>query len=285
MTARRIAPLVLVLASGLAGHAAAQGVSGPETVQVQSGALTLRGLLWRPAGNHRFPAILYNHGSGAQADPRRPEILGPVFARHGYVFLYLFRRGAGLSANQGTNSAALMNRAEAEKGQAGRNDVQLDLLQNIEINDVAAGLGFLRARPDVDPARIGAVGHSFGGSLTLVLAERDPQLRCAVLFGAAAGSWDASPKLQSRLLTAVRHSRTPVFFAYAANDFSIAPAKTLGAEMARRGVSHRVKIYPAIGKTADEGHDFVHTAVSTWEADVFAFLDAHMRTGSAHGGA
>jgi dienelactone hydrolase len=110
-----------------------------------------------------------------------------VFARHGYAFLYLFRRGAGLSAGQGTNSAALMTRAFEERGQQGRNQVQLELL-DIEINDVTAGLSFLRAQPDVDASRMACVGHSFGGSLALILAERDPGLRAIVLFGAAAGS-------------------------------------------------------------------------------------------------
>ena len=43
------------------------------------------------------------------------------------VVLYVFRRGAGLSADQGTDSETLMNQAMAEHGQAGRNEVQLQL--------------------------------------------------------------------------------------------------------------------------------------------------------------
>ncbi len=136
----------------------------------------------------------------------RPEILGPVFARHGYMFLYVFRRGAGLSADQGTNSVALMNRALEEKGRDARNQLQLQLLEN-ELEDVNAGLSFLRGRSDVDTRRIGCVGHSFGGSLALLLTERDPDVRATVLFGAAAGSWDDSPPLQSRLLAAIRRNR------------------------------------------------------------------------------
>ena len=247
----------------------------PDTVHVKSGSLVLSGLLWRPSATGPFPAVLYNHGSGPQADPRRPEILGPVFARHGYAFLYLFRRGAGLSAGQGTNSGALMTKAFEERGQQGRNQVQLELL-DIEINDAIAGVSFLRGQPDVDTGRVACVGHSFGGSLALILAERDPGLRAIVLFGAAAGSWNDSPPLRSRLLAAAR-GKTPVFFAYAANDYTTAPATVLSAEMTRLGRPNQVQIYAPVGKTAAEGHDFVHTAVSTWEQDVFAFLDAHMR--------
>ena len=267
--------LLLPLSLTLVGGTADAQVRTPDTITVQSGALTLSGLLWRPAGSGPFPAILYNHGSGAQRDSRGPEILGPLFARHGYVFLYLFRRGAGLSVNQGTNSGELMNRALVAKGREGRNQVQLQLL-DVEMNDVLAGLAFLRARPEVDTSRVGCVGHSFGGSLALLLTERDPDVRAVVLFGGAAGSWDDSPPLQSRLLAAAR-GKTPVFFAYAANDFSIAPAKVLGAEMTRLGRPNRVQIYSPIGKTATEGHDLVHIAVPTWERDVFAFLDVYLR--------
>jgi len=267
--------LALAIAWPLAGRLDAQEFSR-DTVVVQNGALRLRALLWRPAGRGPFPAIIYNHGSGPQADPQRPEILGPVFARHGYAFLYMFRRGAGLSADQGTNSVALMNRALEKKGRDARNQLQLQLLET-EMGDVRAGLSLLRARPDIDTRRIGCVGHSFGGSLAVLLAERDPDVRATVLFGAAAGSWDDSPPLQSRLLAAARRAKAPTLFVYAANDFAVAPAKVLGAEMARLGIPNRVQIYAPIGKTPAEGHDLVHIGVSIWERDVFAFLDEHLK--------
>jgi hypothetical protein len=47
------------------------------------------------------------------------------------LFLYVFRRGAGLSKDQGSHSGALMSRARAENGQQGRNQVQLQLLGNM----------------------------------------------------------------------------------------------------------------------------------------------------------
>src|SRR5262249_33490964 len=200
----------------------------------------------------------------------------PAFARHGYVCLYLFRRGAGLSKDQGTNSAVLMNRALEAKGQEGRNQLQLQLLE-IELKDVRAGLAFLRARPEVDARRIAVAGHSFGGQLTLLLAERDASIRAAVVFGAAAGSWEPSPKLRERLLAAVRRTSVPVFLIHAANDLSVEPGKALDAEMTRLGKPHTLKIYPAVGNTPAEGHDFVHLRLSTWEPDVFAFLDEHLR--------
>jgi len=257
-------------------------------VVVESGTLELKASLWRPEGSGPHPAILFNHGSGratdtpgGQADQlnrlREPQILGPIFAKHGYVFLYLFRRGAGLSAGQGTAGGDLMEAEAARHGREGRNRIQLQLLAVDEMADAIAGLKFLRGLPGVDSQRLGVVGHSFGGSLSLLLAEREPSLRPAVEFGGAAGSWQSSEALQQRLLEAVRASSVPEFLIHAANDCSIAPALELGKEMQRLGKAHRVKIYPATGARADDGHRFVYLDVPTWEPDVFAFLDEYLK--------
>jgi dienelactone hydrolase len=266
---------MVVIASFLPSNAAGQTLAAPETVVVHSGSFTLRGLLWKPKRARPFPAVLYNHGSGPQSDLTRPAMIGPIFARHGYFVLYLFRRGAGLSADQGIDSEALMNRAMAEYGQVRRNEVQLQLLE-AELADVLAGLAFLRARSDVDTARIAMVGYSFGGQLTLLAAARH-RLRAVTVFGAAAGSWEGSPELRDRLRAAVRQTTAPVFFIHAANDYSIAPGMALDAEMARAGRVHRLKVYPAVGSTPREGHDFIHRRLSSWETAVFAFLDEHTR--------
>ena len=252
------------------------GAQAPDTVIVESGGLKLRGLLWRPTGTGPFPAVLFNHGSGPNTGMHRPASLGPVFAAHGYVVLVLYRRGSGISANQGSNSYGLLSRERETKGLDARNELQLRLLDS-EIEEVMAGVALLRKRGDVDARRVAVAGHSFGGSLTLLAAERDSTLRAAVVFGGAAGSWDGSPKLQARLTEAVRRIRMPVFFAYAANDYSVAPLTVLSGELAKLGKPHGAKIYPAIGRTPAEGHDFVHTGVALWERDVFAFLTEHMR--------
>ena len=116
--------LALALGSPLPARTDGQPIVESETVAVQSGALRLRGLLWRPNGHGAFPGVLFNHGSGLTNYPQEPATLGPAFARYGYVFLYLYRRGAGLSADQGINSEDLMARAFAEKGQEGRHALQ-----------------------------------------------------------------------------------------------------------------------------------------------------------------
>jgi carboxymethylenebutenolidase len=274
-----------VLASGLAMTAGAQASGGPETVVVHNGSVALHGLLYRPQGRGPFPAILLNHGSGRtrkqleQLGPyeRNADIQGPVFARHGYVFLYLFRRGVGLSTGQGTNAVDLMESEQAAHGMEARNTFQLQLLEKREMDDALSGLGFLRALPGVDPHKVALIGHSFGGSLTLLMAEREPGLRAVVIFSCAGYSWDRSPELRARLLTALEHINAPVFFLHAANDYSVTPGKALDARLQQLGKPHRLMIYPPIGHTADEGHDLPSLGVSMWEPDVFAFLDEQMR--------
>src|SRR5713101_3082265 len=196
---------VLVLTSTVAIAAEGKAADQPETVEIHNGSVTLHALLWRPQGRGPFPAVLLNHGSGRTREElerlgpyeRQADILGPVFARHGYVFLYLFRRGVGLSADQGRNAVDLMNNESAAHGQAARNALQLQLLENREMDDALSGLKFLRALPYVDARNVAAIGHSFGGSLTVLLAEREPNLRAVVVFSGAGYSFDRSPELRA----------------------------------------------------------------------------------------
>ena len=180
-------PLVVtasLLTSLLATIGMGQPTDGPETVAVHNGPVTLHALLWHPHGRCPFPAILLNHGSGRTREELerlgpyegQAETLGPVFARHGYVFLFLFRQGVGLSAGQGTSAVDLMNSEFAAHGQDSRNALQLRLLENRELSAATAGLAFLRGLPDVDPRKLAIVAHSFGGSLTILQAEKEPKL-------------------------------------------------------------------------------------------------------------
>ena len=271
---------VALVFGAISRSAAAQRSIPPDTISVTVGSLTLRGLLWRPRGTGPFPAVLFNHGSYSTADPmpeNEPGVLGPVFARHGFVFLFLFRQGIGLSLGQGTADGDLMARALAAEGIGGRNRVQLQLLENEEFDEALAGLALLRSLPEVDVHRVAVVGHSFGGSITLLVAARDTAVRAAVVFGAAAASWSQSPTLRARLLAAVGRTRAPVLFIHAANDYSLAPGKALASEMQRLRKPHGLKLYSAIGRESRDGHNLVYRSVSTWERDVFGFLAAHLQ--------
>jgi carboxymethylenebutenolidase len=159
-----IAPLSVALAIGQPASIV------PETVVVPSGKLKLKGFLWKPNGPGPFPAVLFNHGSGgADADhtaglpiTEAAENLAPLFLKHDYAFLYLFRRGQGLSADQSPFMQDILQREETTKGKEARQHLQFMLATTDHLDDVMAGLAFLKTIPGIDPKRLAIVGHSFG---------------------------------------------------------------------------------------------------------------------------
>lgn len=259
--------------------------SAPQILEIPSGNLRLKAFLWRPTGPGPFPALLFNHGSG-DADAAHTagmtmieaaETLAPVFLKHGYAFLYLFRRGQGLSADQGPFMQDLLQRQEAAEGKEARQHLQFILLTTDHFSDVMAALSFLKTAPGIDAHRIAVAGHSFGGQLALLVAERDTRLRAVVTFAAAAGSWERSPELRERLLAAVRKTTSPIMLIQAANDFSTTPSRVLADELERLQKPHLLAIYPPVGQTPEDGHNFLYEAIPRWEGDVFKFLDEYVK--------
>jgi carboxymethylenebutenolidase len=259
--------------------------TGPETMVVPSGNLRLKAFLWKPAGTGPFPAVLFNHGSGSTDAAHTGEFaiteaagkLAPVFVKHGYAFLYLFRRGQGLSADQAPFMEDVLQREKAAKGDEARKRLQFVLLTTDQLDDVMAGLSLLKTLKGVDARRVAVLGHSFGGQLTLLAAERDSTLRAAVTFGAAAASWEGSSEVRERLLAALRRTDVPIMLLHAANDYSTAAGKAMDSELARLNKPHVLKICPPFGKTSDDGHMFVYTDIAAWETDVFGFLDDYVK--------
>lgn len=259
----------------------AQVPEGPDTITVSSGGLLLKGLLWRPISTGVLPAVIFCHGSYETSHPRydivqQTSALGPLFARNGYIFLDLFRRGAGLSKGQGENSADLMSKAFKEEGQQGRNHVQMQQLQTNDLQDMRSGLALLRQRRDVDTDHIAIIGHSFGGSLALLVAKQDPGIRAVIAFAAGGYSWNNSSQLQAALIDAVKKINVPVMLVYAQNDYSTAPAYALDSVMTLVGKLHVLKMYPPYGKSLAEGHNIIFLKVDLWEEDIFKFLHQYL---------
>lgn len=119
----------------------------------EEGVITLAGTLTLPEGDGPHPAALLISGSGPQ--DRDESLLGHkpflVLADHltrqGIAVLRYDDRGVGESTG---------SMAEA---------TGLDLAQ-----DARAGLRYLRTRDDVDPARIGLIGHSEGGLIAPMIS-------------------------------------------------------------------------------------------------------------------
>jgi carboxymethylenebutenolidase len=283
MRTRLLCALILLLWLAALGQST-QPIT-PQTVEIGSGSLRLKAFFWKPAGPGPFPAVLFNHGSGgadAATTAGMPiteaaQKLAPLFLKHGYAFLYLFRRGQGLSADQAPFMQDVLQREEAAKGKEARQHLQFIQVTTEQLDDVIAALSFLKTVPGVDAKRVAVAGHSFGGQLTLLAAERDSTVRAAVTFGAAANSWQRSPELRERLLTAVGKTSAAVMLIHAANDYDTIAGTALAAELDRLHKPHLLRIYPAVGQTADDGHNLLYEAIPQWEGDVFGFLDEQVR--------
>ncbi len=134
---------------------------------------------------------------------------------------------------------------------------------------------FQKQQKWTDPQRIAMMGISFGGTQTILTAEKGLGIRAFLPYAPAAQSWN--PVLADRLKRAVRQASVPIFIIQAQNDYSTEPSKVLGRELEKKGAPNQAKVYPAFGTTAQEGHWGFGTrkeGIAIWAPDVSAFLDA-----------
>jgi pimeloyl-ACP methyl ester carboxylesterase len=135
------------------------------TYDNKAAGVTLAGTLTLPAAERPVPAVLLITGSGAQ--DRDETILGhkpflvlaDYLTRRGVAVLRVDDRGVG-----GSTGSVSSSTSEDFAG------------------DVLAGIGFLKKRPEIDPARIGLIGHSEGGIIAPIAASRSRDVAFIVLM-------------------------------------------------------------------------------------------------------
>ena len=126
----------------------------------QSANVRIAGSLTLPKGKGPFPAVLLIAGSGAldrdeTVSYHKPFlVLADHLTRRGIAVLRVDKRGVGKSTG------------EKPVGDY-TNTTLMDLA-----DDVFAGVEYLKSRPEVDPKRIGLLGHSEGGVLGPIVATR-----------------------------------------------------------------------------------------------------------------
>lgn len=246
----------------------------PHIVQFSSGSLTLGGELYLPEGAGPFPVVLFNHGSAPHMDNSiASAAIGPQFAKNGWAFFMPYRRGQGLSEKQGAyimdeiNSARWTGWGKAEKK-------LVELLRTDHLNDQMAALSWLQQQTFVSKNRIATVGNSFGGIQVVLGMERG--VYCAGVDAAGASeSWADSEDLQALMKRTVKNTSRPIFFFQAKNDYNLAPTYELSSEMEKSGKIAQLKIYPAFGSSAKEGHSFPYRAVSIWFNDALSFINKY----------
>lgn len=125
----------------------------------------LAGTLTLPQGARLHPATIIISGSGPQDrdgtvfEHKAYLVLADHLTRNGIAVLRVDDRGVG--ASTGATAA----------------DTSADFA-----DDVAAGVAFLRTRPEIDARRIGLIGHSEGGIIAPMVAARDPAIAFLVLW-------------------------------------------------------------------------------------------------------
>ncbi len=133
-----------------------------EEVGFANGPVNLSGTLLLPNQPGRHPAVIFLHGSGPEG--RYGSLyLADHLARLGVAGLIYDKRGVGESTGDWRGS--------------GFSDLA---------KDAAAGVAFLKTRPEIDPEAIGSYGHSQGGFISPLLADVSPDVKFLVV-GAAHG--------------------------------------------------------------------------------------------------
>jgi len=259
---------VLLCLVAAATHSQSAAESTYTEVFYPSGSLRIQAYLYKPAGNGPFSVVIYNHGSRAGRERRSVpfEYIGTLLTRAGYAVLVPERRGYGKSDGpvDTATGASVVPRLQAEA------------------DDVLAALDYVRTLPFVAPKRIGIMGWSYGGIVTMFSVSRSAEFVVAVDQAGGAQSWKGNSVVRSALTDAAEKSTTPTLFLVAENDATTDSITTLAGIYKRREIPHRMVIYEPFtprqgGVSSGPGHRvFSAQGTHVWEKDVIEFLGRYL---------
>lgn len=243
--------------------AVAQGFTAPETVVFPAAdGVQVHAQLFRGRGKGKHPAIVFVHGG-----PRR-QMLPGFHTSYYYSNAYILNQHF---AAQGYDVLSVNYRSGTGYGRAFREAPEQARGGASEYRDVLAAGKWLAARADVDPARIGIWGGSWGGYLTALALARNSDLFAAGvdLHGVHAMVRPVEKSLspeaeaaahrlqwQSSPLGAVENWRSPVLLIHGDDDKNVdfAQSLILARVLAARRIPFEQLVFP------NERHDFFRHA-------------------------
>jgi len=204
----------------------------------------------RPEGSGPFPAVVVIHEAfGLNANIRS---IAERFAVEGYAAL-------AVDLFAGRNRAVCMAQL---MGGAFLNSFDHSGIKNLKVS-----LDYLIEQPEIDKARIGAVGYCMGGGLAIAWATTDQRLKViAPYYG-----------INPRPLEAVARS-CPVVGSYPQNDFTKGQGERLEMELDKHNIPHDIKIYAGARHSFfnDRGANYDPAAsADSWQR-VLAFFKQHL---------
>jgi dipeptidyl-peptidase-4 len=190
----------------------------------------------------RRPALVFVHGG-----PARQMLPGYHYMQF-YHWFYAYNQWL---ASQGYVVFSVNYRSGIGYGQKFRRADSTNRRGNSEYRDVLAAGRYLQTRADVDPARIGIWGLSYGGLLTAQALARNSDLFVAGadlagvhLYGNSLDPEELS--FQSSAIGAIDGWKSPVFLVHGDDDRNVDFAQTVGlvALLRARNIYHELQVIP-----------------------------------------
>lgn len=218
----------------------------------------------------RRPAIVFVHGG-----PRR-QMMPAYHYMQFYHWSYAINQWL---ANQGYVVLSVNYRRGVGYGRSFTNAANAQARGNSEYQDVLAAGQYLQTRSDVDPARVGIWGLSYGGLLTAQALARNSDIFVAGvdmagvhLYGSALDSTALS--YRSSAISEISRWTSPVFLVHGDDDRNVNFAQTVGLVQLLRAhdIEHELIVIP------DDVHEsLLHSRwIHTWNR-MGDFLRRHVR--------
>src|SRR5579859_489793 len=221
-----------------------------QTRYIDRADLHTGGYLALPDGSNRHPGVVVIHE--AYGLNEHIKEVARRFAGEGYAALAVDLSG-------GRNRAVCMARFMA--------GMLRGSVQRFGVADLKEALSYLRALPEVDADRVGAVGYCMGGSFAVAWACTDDRLKAIAPYYAA----------NPRPIEAVARI-CPVIGSYPEKDFTASAGRKLDVELSKRNIPHDIKIYPGARHSFfndTRGHYDKEAADDSW-ARVMKFFATHL---------